>query len=111
MNKDELKQLIEELVYLNVKIAKRKGAKTLREFDRIIYGNKFRATYLEAVNNMQESNVYAQFEKRIESLKTKIERCELKDLHSGMIFSRTQRKTELERELDQYRLCCELKIM
>lgn len=110
MNKENLKKIVRELALLNIKVAKNLDVTNLREVDRIIYGNSFRVTYGEAVNNMIKANKRLELKKEIENLKFKIDSSCLKDLYMGMTFTPSQRlnKSALERELEKYYLICTL---
>lgn len=110
MNKENLKKIVRELALLNIKVAENLEITNLREVDRIVYGNSFRVTYGEAVNNMIKANKSLELKKEIESLKLKIDNSCLKDLYMGMTFTASQRlnKSDLERELEKYYLICTL---
>lgn len=99
-NINYLKELVKKLALLNLKVARFYKISNLREVDKLIYRNKFKASYSTACKNLFEFDRVRKglFLNEILMLKYEIESCILKDTYIGIM----KKPSELTSELQNY---------
>lgn len=115
MENKELVEKLAELQMLSVRYVERHTTlrcTTLRDLDRIIFKNKFVATYINAVENLKDViKAYCKdseyLKVAVENLENNIKDSEIKDLKLG---KENKQFTELEKELNTIFLVKQLKM-